>query len=47
MLSRAGYAVQVATDANDAMRVCATQKFHVVLSPESGAFRGEESDRNA
>jgi DNA-binding response OmpR family regulator len=32
MLSRAGYAVQVATDANDAMRVCATQRFDVVLS---------------
>jgi DNA-binding response OmpR family regulator len=32
MLSRAGYAVQVAADADDAMRACATQRFDVVLS---------------
>jgi DNA-binding response OmpR family regulator len=32
MLSRAGYAVQVAADADDVMRACATQRFDVVLS---------------
>jgi DNA-binding response OmpR family regulator len=42
MLSRAGYAVQVAADADDAMRACATQRFDVVLSdvvlPTGGGY---------
>jgi CheY-like chemotaxis protein len=46
MLSRAGYVVNAATDANDAMRACTTQQFDVLSDVMMPTGSGYELARN-